>query len=32
VIDSGEYTLLVGRDADHAESAEIMGTVTVDGD
>ncbi len=32
VIDSGEYTILVGRDAEHAESGELMGTVTVQDD
>jgi hypothetical protein len=32
VIDSGEYTIVVGKDAEDAETAGIVGTVTVDGD
>ncbi len=31
VIDSGEYTIMVGKNADHAETA-LTGTVTVNGD
>ncbi len=32
VIDSGEYTILVGKDADDAETGTIAGTVTINGD
>ena len=32
VIDSGEYTILVGKNADDAEAGTIMGTVTINGD
>jgi beta-glucosidase len=32
VIDSGEYTILVGKNADDAEAGALMGTITVNGD
>jgi beta-glucosidase len=32
VIDSGAYTILVGKNAEDAESGALMGTVTVNGD
>jgi beta-glucosidase len=32
VIDSGAYTVLIGKDADDAETGRIMGTLTVQGD
>ncbi len=31
VVDSGDYTILVGKDADDAETSGLMGTVTVGG-
>lgn len=32
VIDSGDYTIMVGKDADDAEAGTIKGTLTVQGD
>jgi beta-glucosidase len=32
VVDSGEYTILVGKNAEDAENASTVGTITVDGD
>ena len=32
VIDSGDYTILVGKDAEDAETSTLTGTVTVNGD
>ena len=32
VIDSGEYTILVGKNAADAETSTLSGTVTVNGD
>jgi beta-glucosidase len=32
VVDGGEYTLLVGKDAADAEAASLQGTLTVDTD
>lgn len=32
VIDSGAYTILVGKDAEHAETSGLVGTITVAGD
>jgi hypothetical protein len=32
MIDSGQYTIVVGKNAEDAESATTLGTVTVEGD
>ena len=32
VIDSGEYTILVGKNAEDAETSGLVGTITVNGD
>ena len=32
IVDSGEYTILVGKNADDAETSTLVGTVMIEGD